>query len=319
MLVIFKAWFGGNSSFANGNWVTKGMKRMQFNYFGWMFFSENESVTCRLVTTRRVDAFLLDIVMGFCKNRAHRQKDVAAVCIHFRAFLHGGVTTSQAKSTSKLCEDCKIPEHIFQEKEKDARDLVVSAKKEYRQYKKMVQSILKGGVFSPENCIPPYQVVGFFLGDGGVHVIWGTHSMTTTLTWTGDRKSAHALEFYSWSLFRDGIHRKAWKSKKRDVSRLLLNGVDNFTNHICPFFEEYPVPECEKGKLLVAVLEASMLLQTLKNKPKWTASDFQKLSNMIHQTWNLNTSGPSRKFGTAEQYIAHVKEHYKKKGHFRIA
>lgn len=319
VLDFLKEWFGGNVTKTNGNWTMRSMTRVQGSYLGWLFSSnEKDVLQCYLVTSRRFDGLLLHIAMGYCSTKFHKKKEGKAILIHFRVFLHGGSTTSFAKTPAELCECCKVPEGIYAEKEIEARSLVATAMKDVRQHKNYVRSILNSGVFSLKNCIPPYQVVGFFLGDGGMHVVWGSKIMTTTLTWTGDRASAHALEFYSWSLFCDGVYRKAWKSKKRNVSRLILNGVENFSNHITPFFQKNPLPPCEKTTILVAILETAEFLSRLKTKTIWSDHDFKELSILIRKTWYINSSGPSRKYGTPENYIAHVKEQYESGG-FRIA
>lgn len=316
-LQFLKLNFGGNTS-KNGNWGVKNMKNIELNYQSWLYSNKESWVSCRLITSRRFDAHLLDVTMGYCRTKFHKTKEGTAILIRFRLFLHGGTSTTLSMTQEELCERRTISPEVYAEKERQTRDLVAKAMKEVRQNMIQIKTILQSGAFSERNSIPPYQVVGFFLGDGGTHVVWGSKVITTTITWTGDRASAHALEFYSWSLFRDGVYRKAWKSKKRDVSRLILNGVDNFSKHVHPFFSSFPPPPCEKTEILNAILDTAIILKRLKTKTKWSDHDFDDLSKVIHRTWSLNISGPARKFGSPEIYIAHVKEQHKH-GKLRIA
>lgn len=84
--------FGGNTS-TNGNWVVKNMKKVQETYGLWLFMIKGVWETCRLFTSRRVDAHLLDTAMTYCGTKYHKTKDGTAILIRFRVFLHGGTTT----------------------------------------------------------------------------------------------------------------------------------------------------------------------------------------------------------------------------------
>lgn len=316
MLRVLKEHFQGYVC-ANGNWVVKNMKNIQ-GFFRQCLYLDSESwETCFLYSSRRLDAHLLNVAMVYCLTKFHKTQQGTAVLIRFRLFLHHGSTTAEAMTPTELCARQQVSQNTYQAMDQTTRNFVARAMREVRQNKIEVETILRSGVFSETNCISPYQVVGFFLGDGGIHVVWGTQIMTTTLNFTGDRRSTYALEFYCWSLLRDGRYRKAWKSKVRDVSRLLIHGVENFVNHICPFFETYEVPDCEKKEILNTILETAVFLKTLKEKETWSNQDFEELLGIVQRTWDLNPSGPARKFASPEIYVAHVREKYNRNG-FRI-
>jgi len=204
MLIFLRESFGGNTS-KNGNWVVKNIKRVQQTHELWLYSTSGDWSSCWLLSSRRLDAHLLNHAIKDCvRLNFHRTKEGTAVLIRLRSFLHGGFKTSSFKMTQQqLCERRGVPEQVYAAQEQRTRDIVASALKEVRQNKNTVRAILCSGAFSLLNCIDPWQVVGFFFGDGGIHVVWGSKVITATLNWTGDRASAHALEFYAWSLIRE--------------------------------------------------------------------------------------------------------------------
>lgn len=153
----------------------------------------------------------------------------------------------------------------------------------------------------------PWQTLGFFVGDGGIHIVWGFGQVTVTLSFTGDSKSKTALEAYCASLIQDGVYRVAWVSQTRDVSRLYVHGIDLFDSFIVPFFQKYPLPLCEKQAYVQPILKGIQFLAYLKKKLVWDANDIKKLQKFVDATWNLNPHGPGRQFkGTTVEYVQHL-------------
>lgn len=126
--------------------------------------------------------------------------------------------------------------------------------------------------------------------------------------------SAYSLELYAASLIRDGVYRQAWISKTRNYARIVIHGVQLFQSHITPFFKNYTIPQCKKKVIVEKLCETSHILCALKEKIhkqiEWIPEDWRDLERIITETWELNPSGPSRKFVSSVEYIDHIKKQY---------
>lgn len=129
------------------------------------------------------------------KKKKHRQAEGKAILVDMRKYLHFGKSRTGAKSSAEIEEILQLPLGFSTDKSKN------QSKKFEKEYESQIQA-LKSQVLA-NHYLNQWQVVGFFLGDGGVHVVWGSQTITTTLGFTGDSRSIIALEIYTASLIRD--------------------------------------------------------------------------------------------------------------------
>lgn len=308
LLIIIKSYMGGYVTMSNGNWQHKTIRSVQEICLPVLFDSTNSS-SCKLVSSKRYDAlFLFYVMKQVVSVKNHRKPEGKAILVDARNYLHFGKSRSGAKSSPEL-------EAMLRLTPGSSTDVAKTLAENFeKEYEAQVQD-LKLKVSS--NCyLNAWQVVGFFLGDGGVHVVWGTQILTTTIHFTGDSRSAIALEIYTASLIQDNVYRKAWKSSKSDSSRLIIHGVNLFSSTIEPFFQRYTLPDCKKKEIFNKVAVSANCLTKLKEKQikaqVWTQADWKKLARLIQTTWTLNPSGKSRKFNSPEEYLAHLKLMYRK-------
>lgn len=309
ILQFVKTWLGGSVT-SNGNWQHNSIKTVGNVCLPILFPNLNNLSSCLLITSKRYDALLLGYIMTtfVLNDRKHRRKQAQVVLVDMRRYLHFGKTRSGAKTTLELEQRLELTPG-------SSKDCAKTKAKELEKAFELQMQLQKSKVLN-QDYLDAWQVVGFSLGDGGVHVIWGTKVITTTIHFTGDRRSSLGLEIYTASMIRDGIYRKAWQSSQRDVSRLVVHGVDMFANKITSFFTQYPMPPCKKQEIFDKISETAVFLASLKQKQikaqPWTAQDWKTLDRLIQETWTLNPSGKERQFKNPEAYLKHLKTEYAK-------
>jgi hypothetical protein len=293
----------------NGNWQYKTIKDIQIKALSILFVVIGDLSSCKLVSSKRYDALLLHEVMkNIVEKKQHRKAEGKKIIIDMRNFLHFGKSRAGAKTSAELEALHGLPTNSSHGA---AKLIAESLKFDYQSHVQAKQLEIQNGSYLNE-----WQVLGFFFGDGGVHVVWGTQLITTTIGLTGDSESYRALEMYAASIIRDGTYRKAWRSSKSNSSRLIIHGVNQFKNSIEPFFQQYPMPNCPKKEIVTKVCETALWLTKLQQKQNndqpWDDHDWNKLSFYIHLTWEMNPSGKRRKFESPDIYLMHLKDFYQK-------
>lgn len=307
ILIFVKNSIGGYVT-QNGNWQHKTIRAVSNVCLPILFMDWNDPSSCKLMTSRRYDALIFFHIMTtvVLNEKRHLKPEGKAILVDMRRFLHFGKTRSGGKTPSELEAQLRLPQE-------STTDCAKTKAKELQQAFELQIQREKSKVMNG-SYLNEWQVVGFFLGDGGVHVIWGTQVITTTIDFTGDRRSAVGLELYAASLIRDGVSRKAWQSSRKDTSRLIIHGVELFTSSIEPFFQQYPMPNCKKREIFHKICETSRCLVDLRTKQSkgqpWSPQDWSRLFDLIQATWVLNPSGKDRKFQSPKVYLAHLKSIY---------
>lgn len=310
ILFDVKRAIGGNVTTTNGNWKQHTLKGVKQECLPVLFDDLQDINSCRLLTGKRLDAILIFYVMiEMVDTKHHTSEEGRKILVDLRKYLHAGSSSASALTPAQLESRLKLPLNSSQSAGKTVAENCKQISD--TSFQPIVNNV-KQGIY-----INGWQVCGFFLGDGGAHLVWGTHLITVTLGFTGDKSSKVGLELYAASLVRDGVYRQAWTSliPTSNVSRLILNGVDLFSTNVKLFFEEYPLPtHYHKVIRLNKFLTTATFLTTLKEKQKqnqpWTSQDWTTLEQCIVDTWDLNPSGKARKFKDPVVYLAHLKKAY---------
>lgn len=299
----------------NTGWSLRTIKTMK-QYFV-SFFYRGPIESCLLQTSKRLDAHLMRALLKTVTEKRHLKVAGKSYLVGLRQYLHWGSSMARAFTLADFQRRFGIDDELYATTLVEARATVANAKQEWRKHQQSMERILADrSALSNNLLLDGWQVLGFFIGDGGASIIWGSKVITCVINFTGDRRSAKALELYAYSLFRD-IRRKAWKAGNRNASRLIVNGTDLFVERVIPFFNEYPIPPCRKRDIVNAVADAAVVLYDLKYKPTWTQKDKRRFKRVIEKTWDINPSGPSRRFGSACEYYSHVLQ-LKARGEFGI-
>jgi|JI81BgreenRNA_FD_contig_91_90803_length_1552_multi_4_in_0_out_0_1 hypothetical protein len=310
----------------NGNFsVAKGIERVRTTGLILLFRDPNDLNSCYLLTSRSLDALIVR-EMVFSDTKERKEPVVRGYFLCLREGLHYGKSTAFKNPRTTTEETLKLPPNsslIYQH----VADLKLDFYKTNidTRIEKVSNNLQK---FDSTYCPDPYQILGFFMGDGGFHVVWGQRSISVVLTFSGDAKSAQALEIYMACLMQDGVYRKASVGRRRDSSRIIVSGTKSILK-AKEFFDKVNLPPSTKGERVQKLFETAVLLDTLVPDTKgrknpsavrnkiWTKKQKSDLKRLIKETWDLNPSGPNRKFSDPDSYYLDVLDR-KQKGTLSI-
>lgn len=191
LLPFLQEHLGGSATVSNGNWKIRSIKHMELG-LSLLFRDSNDPTTCCLVSSKKYDALVFHKVMvEYVFSKRHNNDQSRKYLIDLRTRLHLAVKPVSKKQEKKhdatrssLEAKLQLPKNSSLDVAKN--DAIAIQRQVESQFKRDHQKIAAD--ISANRLLNEWQVLGFFLGDGGVHVVWGTQTITLTLNFTKDTK-----------------------------------------------------------------------------------------------------------------------------------